>query len=87
MREEPEETQEPEVREMRKTGFRGRELWKQKPRVSQERVESGDPYLWVLYSRPTLILGDVSRVSTRDAQPGPSALKVSVSPHLRRGEA
>lgn len=43
----------------------------------EERVESGDPYLWVLYSGPSLILGDVSRVSMRDAQPGPSALKVS----------
>ena len=50
-------------------------------------MESGAPYLWVLYSRPSLILGDVSRVSTRDAQPGPSALKVSVSPDLRRDEA
>lgn len=49
----------------------------------EERVESEDPYLWVLYSGPSLILG----VSTRDAQPGPSALKMSVSPHLRRDKA
>ena len=48
---------------------------------------SGAPYLWVLYSRPSLILGDVSRVSMRDTQPGPSALKVSVSRDLRRDEA
>lgn len=41
MREEPEETQELEVREMRKTGFRGRELWEQKPRVSEESLEPG----------------------------------------------
>lgn len=41
------------------------------------------PHLWVLYSRPSLILG----VSTRDAQPGPSALKVSISPRLRQDKA
>lgn len=41
VRGEPEETQEPEVREMRKTGFQGRELSEQKLRVSQESLESG----------------------------------------------
>lgn len=41
VREEPEETKELEVREMRKTGFRGRELWEQKPRVSEESLEPG----------------------------------------------
>lgn len=44
MREEPEVTQEPEVRGMRKTGFQGRELWEQKPGVSQESLESGGAF-------------------------------------------
>lgn len=46
MREEPEVTQEPEVRGMRKTGFQGRELWEQKPGVSQESLESGGGSIW-----------------------------------------
>lgn len=43
---EQEVTQEPEVRGMRKTGFQGRELWEQKPGVSQESLEFGGGSIW-----------------------------------------